>query len=264
MEIKKYYMTTEGNVRKDILDAALSAGKTGAHIAPSLSMVEIILTVLRKKREADRVILSKGHGAAGLYAAMHQLGMLSDEQFASFEQDGGDFPGQPGRSSTNGIDFSSGSLGMGLSYGAGLSYACRSRRSFVLLGDGELNEGSVWEAAALIARHNLVNVIAVVDQNGLQSDGKTEDVLGMDLEAVWRSFGWQVMTCDGHSLTELEACMEMAVNGGCARPAVILAETVKGKGVSFMEHNNEWHHHVLSRKEYDAAVQELEVRYGLC
>lgn len=255
-------MSAEGRIRKDILDAALSAGKTGAHIAPSLSLAEICLAVLRKMKSCDQFVLSKGHGALGYYAAMHQMGLVTDQQFASFEENGGDFPGQPSRSGKNGISYSGGSLGMGLSYAVGRAYAGREKRIFVVLGDGELDEGSIWEAAGAARRLGLGNVTAVVDHNGLQSDGKLEDVMGNDLTALWRAYGWNMMECDGHSVQELEQCIENACSES-TRPSVILAETIKGKGVSFMEGNNEWHHHELKQEEYERALAEIGERYGL-
>lgn len=254
-------LTVEGKVRQDILMAALSAGKNGAHIAPSLSMAEIALSVLRKKRTDDKIILSKGHGALGLYAAMHQSNVISDEQFASFEMNGSEFPGQPSRSPLNRLDYSSGSLGMGLSYAAGLSYADHRANIFVILGDGELNEGSVWEAAGIVKRYNLVNVTAIVDHNGLQSDGKINEVVGTDLTAIWKAYGWNVKECDGHSTAELEESIDEAIGNGL--PTAIIAKTVKGKGVSFMEGNNEWHHHELKQEEYDIAMAEIGELYGL-
>ena len=252
-------MNREGMVRKDILDAARSAGKIGAHIAPSLSEVEICLAVLDSMDEGDKIILSKGHGALGYYAAMHQTGKISDEQFASFEINGGEYPGQPSKSETNCIDYSSGSLGMGLSYAAGLAYGNRKNKYFVILGDGELNEGSCWEAAIIIKRLDLSNVIAVIDQNGLQSDGRTADVTGMDLSSALYGFGWNIVSCDGHDICEIKKAIKAVVS-----PTVILAKTTKGKGVSFMENNNEWHHHELRQDDYDKAIIEIGERYGLC
>ncbi len=256
-------LNIEGRARKDIFDAALSAGLTGAHIGPSLSMVEIALACLDKMQDGDRFILSKGHGALGYYAAMHQRGKITDEQFATFEQNGGEFPGQPKRSERNGIDYSSGSLGMGLSYAAGLSYANRGSFYYVALGDGELDEGSVWESAGLIKRHRLSNVIALIDHNGLQSEGRTADIVGIDQKAVFQGYGWRVIECDGHDTDELKRSIEAAKSGKDA-PAVIFAHTVKGKGVSFMENNNEWHHRQMSREEYNCAMDEIGKRYGLC
>jgi Transketolase, N-terminal subunit len=257
-------LTVEGRARKDILDAAFSVGQTGAHLAPSLSLVEIAIAVLKNKDpERDSFILSKGHGALGYYAVMHQLEMITDEQFQSFEVNGGEFPGQPSRSSSNGIEYSSGSLGMGLSYGVGVAYAKRAvnGKVYVVLGDGELNEGSIWEAASLASQLKLGNLIAVVDNNGMQSDGFCEEIINMDMMKLWTAHGWHVVKCNGHSVEELEAALKEIKQD---HPLVVLGQTIKGKGVSFMEKNNEWHHHVLKEQEYWLAVNEIGERYGLC
>ena len=208
--------------------------------------------------------MSKGHGALGDYAVMHQLKMISGEQFNSFEQDGGDFPGQPSRSINNKIEFNSGTLGVGLSYGVGNALAKKYNKSeglvYVLLGDGELNEGSNWEAVSLAARLKLDNLIALVDNNNLQSDGKCEDIFNLNLEKIFEAHGWNVIKCDGHSIVEIE---ESIKNRKPDVPNVILAQTVKGKGVSFMENNNAWHHQVLKEAEHEQAINEVKERYGL-
>lgn len=254
-----------GLVRIDILKAALSAGKYGAHIAPSLSLVEILIAVLKGFSVGnDSFILSKGHGALGYYAAMHQLSMITDEQFATFENNGGDFPGQPCRETRNCVEYSSGSLGMGLSYGVGVAFYKKLRsygKVYVILGDGELNEGSNWEAAALATRLKLNNLVPIVDCNHLQSDGNCEDIFNMNLKKVWSAHGWNVILCDGHSVTSLQQAL---TKRNIDVPSVILAKTIKGKGVSFMEGNNAWHHKILKEQDYHLAIKEIEARYELC
>lgn len=254
-------LSIEGKTRIDILQAALNAGKTGAHIAPSLSLVEIALAILKHyDMSKDTFVLSKGHGALGYYAAMHQMKVITDEQFASFENNGGEFPGQPSRTNNNHIDYSGGSLGMGLCYGVGTAIACPDANTFVVMGDGEVNEGSVWEAAMMASKRKLSNLIAVVDQNGLQSDGKCEEILGMDLERIWKAYGWNTVVCEGHSIDAIESAINNRPNN---IPTVILAQTVKGKGISFMENDNAWHHHELKQDEYALAVEEIGVKYGI-
>lgn len=254
-------LSIEGKTRIDILQAALKAGKTGAHIAPSLSLVEIALAVLNDyDMSKDTFVLSKGHGALGYYAAMHQMKVITDEQFASFEENGGEFPGQPSRAGNNHIDYSGGSLGMGLCYGVGTAIACPEANTFVIMGDGEVNEGSVWEAAMMAAKQKLSNLIAIVDQNGLQSDGRCEEILGMDLEGIWKAFGWNIVVCDGHSIEAIESAIYNRADG---MPTVILAQTIKGKGVSFMENDNMWHHRELKQEEYEQAVKEIGAKYGV-
>lgn len=252
----------EGKARIDILNGALAAGKTGAHIAPSLSDVDICLAVLQQFTPGkDTFILSKGHGALGYYAAMHQLGMITDDQFNSFEQNGGEFPGQPSRHENNRIQYSSGSLGMGLSYGLGVALGNRTGKVYVVLGDGEMNEGSNWEAAALAHQYSLDNLIAIVDNNGFQSDGKCKEIVGQNLTDIWMAYCWKVVECDGHSLEELRKALDSEHPG---KPMAVIAQTVKGKGVSFMENNNAWHHATIKESDYEKAVQEIGEVYGLC
>ena len=253
----------QGKARIDILNAAYSAGKKGAHIAPSLSDVDICITVLELLNDSkDSFVLSKGHGALGYYAAMHQLGVITDEQFDSFEDNGGEFPGQPSKSPHNHIEYSSGSLGMGLSYALGVALAKKkdNGKVFVVVGDGELNEGSNWEAAALASQYKLDNLCVIVDNNNLQSDGNCQDIVGQELKALWEAYGWVVKECDGHSIKELKRIIEKENK---EKPLVILANTVKGKGVSFMENDNAWHHASISEEDYNKAIQEIGEKYGL-
>ncbi len=256
-------LSIEGRARLDILRAALNAGKKGAHIAPSLSDVDICIAILQIFDDKnDSYILSKGHGALGYYAAMHQMGIMSDEQFASFEANGGKYPGQPSRNADNHIEYSSGSLGMGLPYGVGIALAKKESKGkvYIIVGDGELNEGSNWEAAALAGRYELDNLVVIVDSNGLQSDGNCCDIMGQDLTAMWKASGWHVEKCDGHIVSSIQGAISRCHSG---RPLAIIAETVKGKGISFMENNNAWHHSVLKEEDYNNAVQEIITAYGL-
>lgn len=246
-------------IRKDILRLAYKAGKTGAHIAPSLSMVEIMSSLLLGCiTENDVFILSKGHGGLCYYTAMYQANMISREQMDTFEINGGDFPGQPSRSSTNNIVFSSGSLGMGLSYGAGIALSKKNRgesgRVFVLLGDGELNEGSVWESAMFSSQKKLNNLIVIIDKNGMQSDGFSKDILELNIDGLWENAGWEVSNCDGHSENAL--LIELHHNSS-GKPRAIIANTIKGKGVSFMENERNWHHSHLTDEQYTRAMAEV-------
>ena len=256
-------ISIEGRTRLDILTAAFSAGKSGAHISPSLSDVEICLSILKRYKEnEDSIIISKGHGALGYYAAMHQTGLITDKQFSSFEHNGGEFPGQPSRSENNKIEYSSGSLGMGLPYALGIALAKKKTLGYVyvVVGDGELNEGSNWEAAALASQYGLDNLFVIVDKNNLQSDGNCQDIVGQNLSALWKAYGWHVVECDGHSLNDLKQSFECEHAG---KPLVVLARTIKGKGVSFMEHNNAWHHAVLKEDDFNKAVLEVRNTYEI-
>ena len=249
-------------IRLDILKLAARVGseRKGAHIAPSLSMVDI-LTVLFNRiiRPDDFFVLSKGHGGLAYYAALKEVGIITEKQLDSFETDGGDFPGQPSKSLENGIAFSSGSLGMGLAYACGLALAakkrCNDSRIYVLLGDGELNEGSNWESIMFAKQQNLSNLVAIIDNNGMQSDGYSSEIISVNLEKTFSAFGWQTHICNGHSLAALEKTFSIF---GEDMPIVILAKTIKGFGVSFMENNPAWHHNRLSDVQYKDALKEID------
>lgn len=253
-------------VRKNILHRTYQAGRKGAHVAPSLSLAEILSVLFAEffDFDQDKFILSKGHGGLGYYCALHAVHRITDEQLETFETNGGDFPGQPSRQPGNGILYSSGSLGLGLAYGVGHSWSMKLGQEpgqvVVLLGDGELNEGSVWESAMLASQQKLSNLTAIVDWNGMQSDGRSEDIIYMDLEKIWSAFGWHVIVCDGHDIAALRSAYAERTDD---RPKVILAKTVKGKGVSFMEGNRAWHHGHLSEEQYAAALREVEGNDGI-
>jgi len=256
--------TMSKQARLDVLRLAHAAGRKGAHISPSLSIVEIMTVLLADvmRPGQDLFVLSKGHGGLGYYAAMRQAGLITEEQLNTFEIDGGDFPGQPARSANNHVIYSSGTLGLGLPYAAGRAWAARAagedRNLYVLLGDGELNEGCVWEAAMFARQQRLDNLTAVVDWNGMQSDGFSKDIIEMDLEAVWKAFGWEVICCPGHDVAALR---EAFSRPPAEAPIVVLAKTVKGKGVSFMENDRAWHHNRLEDAQYKEAVAEVESGY---
>ena len=251
------------DIRKDILNSVMIAGPNGAHIAPSLSCVEILTAIFACMTESYGLfVLSKGHAGLALYAAMKEFGIISAVDFDAFETNGGEFPGQPSKNLAKHIEYSSGSLGMGLSYACGRALALRQRsqngRVFVLLGDGETNEGSVWESAMFAEFNHLKNLIAVVDFNGMQGDGFSKDILTFDQAGMWRSCGWHVRECDGHDSAAISRCMAEQTD----EPLVVLARTVKGKGVSFMENAREWHHGRLNQKQFQTALSELEVGNG--
>ncbi|MFH1618989.1 MAG: transketolase [bacterium] len=257
-------------MRRNVIELAFNAGPNGAHLGPSLSLIELTAVlyagVLKydPKNPAwenrDRFILSKGHGALGWYAALEAAGIITREQLYTFEQNNGSLPGQPSKNIDLGIEFSSGSLGLGLSYGVGLAIAARKRNSdyktYVLLGNGECNEGSVWEAAMSAVNFKLSNIVAIIDANGMQSDGRSCDIMKNDLASIWKGFGWEVRVVDdGHNVEQIyDAFLS---TGQPDVPVVIIAKTVKGKGISFMENNTDWHHNCLSQEQYSSALAEL-------
>lgn len=257
-------------MRKDSLRMSLAAGASGAHYGGGLSMIEIMdvlyLAIMKVNVNnpfddtRDRFILSKGHGVLALYAALKQVGLVTDADLDTFKTHNTFLYGHPSMNIPKGIEFSSGSLGQGLSLGVGSCLALQRKgnttsRVYVLLGDGECNEGSVWEAAASAAHYHLGQLIGIVDKNGLQYDGETKNVLSMDnLEEKWRSFGWDTLVIDGHSIEQLYDAFTTEHD----KPLVIIANTVKGKGISFMENNPLWHHSKLTSKQHQDAMQELE------
>ena len=259
-------------MRKDILKMALAAKREGGHLGGSLSAVEILAALyggamrFDPKSPADetrdRFIFSKGHGVMAQYAAYRQIGLLTEEQILTYKQSGSVVTAHPSLNPDLGVEFSSGSLGQGLSQGVGVALALKRKgnfesRVFVLLGDGECDEGSVWEAAMAAASYRLDNLVAIVDKNGLQYDGDTEKVLDLgNLAAKWSAFGWDAVDVDGHDVSRLQEGLSRKGE----KPLAVIAHTVKGKGVSFMEDVPAWHHGVVTQKIYDQAMAELEAQ----
>ena len=259
-------------MRLDILKMALAAKMQGAHMGGSLSMVEIMAALyggvinmnalVAGKEERDRLILSKGHGVMAQYAALLQAGLLQDEDLLTYKANHGRLSAHPAVNPALGIEYASGSLGIGLSLGVGAALALRRKnnsqsRVFVILGDGECNEGAVWEAAASAAHYALKNLVAIVDRNGLQYDGNTESIMQLeDFKARWQAFGWETVSTDGHDVAALEKALLLRTT----RPLVVIAGTIKGKGISFMENSPQWHNGVVTQKLFDQAVAELEAQ----
>jgi transketolase len=255
-----------GVIRRTVLEQSKRAAV--GHIGSSLSIVELLAVlfggVLRvptpEDPERDRFVLSKGHAALALYAALHAVKRLDDAQLASFCAEGSPVCTHP-EHVVRGIDFSTGSLGQGLSYAVGAALAARIqdslRRAFALLSDAECNEGSTWEAVMFAAHHRLGNLVVLVDVNGQQALGYTRDVLDLSpLSARWRAFGWDVCDVDGHDVDALgEVINDLDATAG---PHVVLARTTFGKGVSYMEGAIPWHYLPMTDQQYEQAIFELE------
>ncbi len=257
-----------GQIRKHIIEMTYAAGNLGAHLGGSLSITEILAALYIgtlnfriedwKWEERDRVILSKGHAALALYPALAEAGILSKEELHLFKKNGSRLTAHPSCEGVPGIEFASGSLGQGLSLGVGVSLALKRKnnlvsRVFVLLGDGECEEGSVWEAAASASHFQLNQLAAIVDVNRIQYDGFTEEIMGMKpLAQKWKEFGWHVCEVDGHSIEQLLDAFMVKEE----KPLVILANTVKGKGISFMEGNWRFHNARISQEQYQQAMEE--------
>jgi transketolase len=212
--------------------------------------------------DRDRFILSKGHAGAGIYAALAECGFFPISELDKHYQDGSNFSGHVSHKGIPGVEVSTGSLGHGLSIGTGMAYSAkldrRCHRVVVLMSDGECDEGSNWEAILFAAHHNLDNLIAIVDYNKLQSITSVKETLNLEpFVDKWRSFGWTVQEVDGHKHEHIKnACLGLPFSQG--KPSCIIAHTIKGKGVSFMENSVLWHYRTARGGEYEAALKELE------
>lgn len=214
-----------------------------------------------KCADRDRFILSKGHAAKALYVALAYRGFFDIKILEDFTDVGGPLPEHPGPNCIAGVEFATGSLGHGLPIGIGLAYAARladrDNRIFVLMSDGECNEGSVWEAAMMAAAQELGNLTAIIDFNKWQATGRSQEVLSLDpLAEKWRAFGWNAIEVDGHNLDAITKQLR-SESSPTGRPTVLIAHTVKGKGISFMEDDNNWHYRIPTKPEVDAAIGEL-------
>ena len=242
----------------------------GSHIGSVLSVAEIIAVLYSsvlnvdpkepKKPDRDRLILSKGHAGSAVYAALAETGFFPVEQLKTHYANGSILSGHVSHKGVPGVEVSTGALGAGLALGAAMDG--KSWRTVVVLGDGECDEGAVWESALQAAQYGLDRLIAVVDYNHMQSLTTVEDTLRLEpFEQKWKDFGWNAESVNGHDTDALIAAFGRAKeNAGSRKPYVILAHTVKGKGVSFMENNILWHYRTPQGEEYDAALKELEAQ----
>jgi transketolase len=258
-------------LRKNILYTSLHAGASSSHFGGSLSTVEIISTLYKnilkinkedpEWSERDRFILSKGHGCLAYYAALKEMGWLNQDDLKSFEKENTKLLGHPVMNRKLGIEFSNGSLGMGLSIGIGISLAFKKNKKnnkvYVLMGDGECNEGSVWEAAISGPNFNLKNLTTIIDRNNFQQTGSGDEIMSLkDIANKWESFGWNTIEVDGHNIQALQDSFGKDFNN--EKPKAIIAHTIKGKGFSFSENNNDWHHKILTQKLYEEGLRELQ------
>lgn len=256
-------------VRRAILDMAF-AGAT-VHVGCAFSIVELLAVLYRTHLRLDRndpsapgrdyMVLSKGHGVMAQYACLHELGWLRADELARYFKDGTRLKGLAD-AHVPGVEATAGSLGHGLSVGAGLALGAKlnksDQRCFALVGDGEINEGAIWEAALFAAHFKLDNLIVIVDKNGFQAMGSTDEVMALgNIEAKFAAFGFDAVSIDGHDEAAIDAAYRQATGNRNGRPKAIIASTVKGKGVSFMEHDNRWHYTRLTADTHAAAVAEL-------
>ena len=258
-------------LRKDVINMVYKA-KTG-HIGGDFSVMDILVTLYYKHMninpentkdpKRDRFILSKGHSVEALYSVLAGRGFFPKSDLETYSQFESKYIGHP-NNKVNGIEMNSGSLGHGLSVSVGMALAGKMDKStyrvYTVMGDGELAEGSVWEGAMAAGHYKLDNLTAVVDRNGLQISGTTEEVMSQNhLDERFKSFGWNVIHAEGNNIDELDKAFQIAKDTK-GKPTVIIADTTKGYGVSFIENAVPWHHKIPSADEYEKAIQELEQR----
>ncbi len=290
MEKINKLIETATQLRRDVVNAVYYGGD--GHPGPSMSIIDILtplyFDILRMKPEdpkwlnRDRFILSKGHACPALYAALARRGYFAPVELKKLRQLDSIVQGHPVPKDTPGVEVTAGSLGHGLPQACGMALAARKRKDdnviFVLTGDGELNEGIVWESAMTVAKYKLTNIVAVVDYNGIQSGGKVADISGLvNLKEKWAAFGWFAVEIDGHDMELLHTVFENAAKRGRLaseqregfvvvpgmeapnpdQPIVFIAKTIKGKGLPFMEGNNAWHKKVPTVEEHQLAMSIL-------
>ncbi|CDZ24693.1 putative transketolase N-terminal section [[Clostridium] cellulosi] len=268
--LKKQLSVTALNIRKLALTAVYSA-KSG-HPGGSLSISDVLAYLYFKEmnvdpknptwEDRDRLVLSKGHCAPALYSALALKGYFPVDEVKNFRKLGSMLQGHPDMKGIPGVDMSTGSLGQGISAAAGIALSAKlsnkDYRVYAILGDGEIEEGQVWEAAMFAAQYKLDNLCAYVDNNGLQIDGKIDDVMSpYPITDKFKAFGWNVIEADAHDFDDLERAYNEA--RACkGKPSVIVAHSVKGKGVSFMENKAEWHGSAPNTEQYEQALKELD------
>ena len=258
-------------IRKRILEIVNSA--KGGHLGGDLSCVNLLVALYFSKlnvdpgnpdmENRDRFIMSKGHSIEALYAVLESAGFISRELLATYGRYNSPLAGHP-INKINGIEFNSGSLGHGLSVGIGMALSAKmngmSFKTYVLMGDGELAEGSVYEAAMSASHYKLDNLVAFIDRNGLQISGSTEDVMQLEpIDKRFESFGWEVFTINGDNMAEITDVLEQ-IDWNCKKPHLIIMHTTKGRGVSFMENEPKWHHGIPTEEEFHRALLEIDQR----
>ncbi|MCL5985186.1 MAG: transketolase [Actinobacteria bacterium] len=263
-------------IRQLILEMTTQAGS--GHPGGSLSCADLIAAIyfhfLRHDpanpswEERDRFILSKGHSAPALYAVLALSGYFPVEELMTLRKINSRLQGHPASCKTPGVEISTGSLGQGLSVACGIALGIKLSGGnawvYVLLGDGELNEGQVWEAALFANQYRLSNIIGIIDRNGFQVDGPTTKIINTEpLSVKWKVFGWHAQEIDGHNMVQIVNSLDKAIHNQSG-PHIIIANTVKGKGVSFLEHNNEYHGKALNQEQLHLALSELKKKsYGI-
>ncbi len=263
-------------MRLNGLEMAKATGEKGAHLGGSFSCIEILAVLYGavleynvnnpQNKARDRFLPSKNHCTLAHFPALYEAGFIKKEELIEFQKDGGRLTGYP-KNLEVGLEYSGGSLGQAIGVGIGMALSMReenlSQKVFVLMGDGELNEGSVWESFMFASHYKLDNLVVIIDRNHLSYDGDTEDVMKLEpLDEKLKAFNWNVIKCNGHDTYELlQAFDKVKPSNGKnsnGQPYIIIADTIKGKGVSFIENHREWHHHALTLEQYELAKSEIE------
>ena len=273
----KEIATVAHKMRVDCIEMGHEAGAQGAHFGPALGCVDIVAALFfgvmhhdPKKPfmpNRDRFVLSKGHASLSYYAALIEAGYIPREQISTFKGNGSILCGHPSQNVEHGIEISCGSLGNGFSIACGMATAAKMKGEthnvYCVVGDGECNEGIVHEAAICAVKYKLDNMIVIIDRNGFQLSGTTAEVMDINIPEIWKAYGWDVSNVsDGHDIKELIDSLNRARNKKNGKPQCIIADTIKGKGISFMERNLKWHASPITESEYKQAVADLNAAEG--
>lgn len=264
---------TASRMRRDCIEMGYVAGGHGAHFGPALSSIEILAClyfgVMKHDPmnphlpERDRFVLSKGHACLSYYAALIEAGYITKDKMLTFKGNDSILSGHPSCYPEYGLEVATGSLGNGFAIACGMAKAAKikkeNHRIYCVVGDGECNEGVVWEAAMNAAKNKLDNIVAIIDRNGVQLAGKTEDIMAVDLEKAWESFGWEVCCVEkGNDVESLLEALNDMKQSQSGKPHVIIADTIKGKGISFMENSLNWHAAPINKEQYEQAISDLD------
>ena len=256
----------QGKLRLKILDMYFNAN--AGHIGCSLSCIDLMIgSLITHRKESEVFLLSKGHAAASLYACLHELGEISDDVLKTFYQNGTTLPAHPAPNKIKGIPFATGSLGHGLPIAIGIAQANKilenDEYTYVLMSDGETNEGTTWEGGHYAVAKNLDNLIVMIDKNGLQGFGNTDEILGISADKnKWEAIGFEVVECDGHNVSEIHNQIDLFKARKNGLPKLLIANTIKGKGVSYMENKMEWHYLPMKPENYDMALKDVKNNYN--
>lgn len=263
VDVDKLKITANNN-RIKILDMVYYGGS--GHVGGAFSAIDVITylgenVIDYEADERDRFILSKGHAVPAVYAELHELGYIKDEELKTFRKINSRLQGHTSLTKLPESDMTTGLLGQGLSYGVGVALGKRLKRSnstvYVMIGDGETHEGQIWEAMMEAGHYKLDNLVLIIDRNGLCSHQPVENVISIEpLKDRLESFGWNVKEIDGHNMEQIDSCIS-GLKAQYGKPKCIISHTVKGKGVSFMENNGKWHRSIPTEDEYIAAREEL-------